>query len=388
MARMRPRLAGAGPGRGRRRVRLPLGPQAPGAGVDAGAAGLEWLFRLSQEPLRLLPRYLRYNPAFVAAFARQYAARARARSHGDSGAAAPAATCSAQAARAPRGSRARAARARGRAAYGARAPRGQRAAARRARRQRPRACARPPPARARAGARAASASYGPADGVVTSSAPAASASSCATPYSSIREADDVRPRRARAARGSRRGRGSPAHSMPAGSRRRRARAGTARRPRGSIPVTTSRQPPARRRAPGLGDDPRAPSCRGCRRTRRAIGSRAARRLRACRSGRAAPRSGVLDAAAPRHRRRVERPTAAASAARASARRSSRCWSAFAAPGPVRPPRARRTARPHRCRRRAGCSIVDCVVEKTIARGRCGAARGRAPGASPPPRPGR
>jgi N-acetylglucosaminyldiphosphoundecaprenol N-acetyl-beta-D-mannosaminyltransferase len=36
------------------------------------ARGLEWLFRLSQEPLRLLPRYLRYNPAFVMAFARQY----------------------------------------------------------------------------------------------------------------------------------------------------------------------------------------------------------------------------------------------------------------------------------------------------------------------------
>jgi N-acetylglucosaminyldiphosphoundecaprenol N-acetyl-beta-D-mannosaminyltransferase len=34
--------------------------------------GLEWLFRLSQEPRRLLGRYLRYNPAFVAAFARQY----------------------------------------------------------------------------------------------------------------------------------------------------------------------------------------------------------------------------------------------------------------------------------------------------------------------------
>jgi N-acetylglucosaminyldiphosphoundecaprenol N-acetyl-beta-D-mannosaminyltransferase len=35
-------------------------------------AGLEWLFRLSQDPLRLAPRYLRYNPEFVAAFARQY----------------------------------------------------------------------------------------------------------------------------------------------------------------------------------------------------------------------------------------------------------------------------------------------------------------------------
>jgi N-acetylglucosaminyldiphosphoundecaprenol N-acetyl-beta-D-mannosaminyltransferase len=34
--------------------------------------GLEWLFRLSQEPRRLVGRYLRYNPAFVAAFARQY----------------------------------------------------------------------------------------------------------------------------------------------------------------------------------------------------------------------------------------------------------------------------------------------------------------------------
>jgi N-acetylglucosaminyldiphosphoundecaprenol N-acetyl-beta-D-mannosaminyltransferase len=40
--------------------------------------GLEWLFRLSQDPVRLAPRYLRYNPAFVAAFARQYI-RARLR---------------------------------------------------------------------------------------------------------------------------------------------------------------------------------------------------------------------------------------------------------------------------------------------------------------------
>jgi N-acetylglucosaminyldiphosphoundecaprenol N-acetyl-beta-D-mannosaminyltransferase len=35
-------------------------------------SGLEWLFRLSQDPVRLAPRYLRYNPAFAAAFARQY----------------------------------------------------------------------------------------------------------------------------------------------------------------------------------------------------------------------------------------------------------------------------------------------------------------------------
>jgi UDP-N-acetyl-D-mannosaminuronic acid transferase (WecB/TagA/CpsF family) len=34
--------------------------------------GLEWAFRITQDPVRLLPRYLRYNPAFVAAFARQY----------------------------------------------------------------------------------------------------------------------------------------------------------------------------------------------------------------------------------------------------------------------------------------------------------------------------
>lgn len=37
-------------------------------------AGLEWAYRLSQEPRRLWRRYLRYNPRFVAAFARQLAA--------------------------------------------------------------------------------------------------------------------------------------------------------------------------------------------------------------------------------------------------------------------------------------------------------------------------
>ena len=71
MARMRPRLrapvlVGVGAAfdflAGRKR-------QAP---AWMQARGLEWLFRLSQEPLRLLPRYLRYNPAFVAAFARQW----------------------------------------------------------------------------------------------------------------------------------------------------------------------------------------------------------------------------------------------------------------------------------------------------------------------------
>jgi N-acetylglucosaminyldiphosphoundecaprenol N-acetyl-beta-D-mannosaminyltransferase len=34
--------------------------------------GLEWAFRLAQEPRRLWRRYLRYNPRFVLGFARQY----------------------------------------------------------------------------------------------------------------------------------------------------------------------------------------------------------------------------------------------------------------------------------------------------------------------------
>ena len=33
--------------------------------------GLEWTYRIAQEPRRLLPRYLYYNPAFLLAFARQ-----------------------------------------------------------------------------------------------------------------------------------------------------------------------------------------------------------------------------------------------------------------------------------------------------------------------------
>jgi N-acetylglucosaminyldiphosphoundecaprenol N-acetyl-beta-D-mannosaminyltransferase len=76
MARMRPRLeapvlAGVGAAfdfiAGRKR-------QAP---AWMQRRGLEWAFRLSQEPLRLLPRYLRYNPAFVAAFAAQYVRQRR-----------------------------------------------------------------------------------------------------------------------------------------------------------------------------------------------------------------------------------------------------------------------------------------------------------------------
>jgi N-acetylglucosaminyldiphosphoundecaprenol N-acetyl-beta-D-mannosaminyltransferase len=47
-----------------------LVPQAPSW---MQASGLEWSFRLAQEPRRLWRRYLRYNPRFVAGFARQYA---------------------------------------------------------------------------------------------------------------------------------------------------------------------------------------------------------------------------------------------------------------------------------------------------------------------------
>jgi N-acetylglucosaminyldiphosphoundecaprenol N-acetyl-beta-D-mannosaminyltransferase len=49
-----------------------LVPQAP---PMLQKAGLEWAYRLAQEPGRLWRRYLRYNPRFVAAFARQLAAR-------------------------------------------------------------------------------------------------------------------------------------------------------------------------------------------------------------------------------------------------------------------------------------------------------------------------
>ena len=39
--------------------------------------GLEWVYRISQEPKRLLRRYLTTNPRFVAAFARQYLSERR-----------------------------------------------------------------------------------------------------------------------------------------------------------------------------------------------------------------------------------------------------------------------------------------------------------------------
>lgn len=46
-----------------------LVPQAPSW---MQRAGLEWSYRLAREPRRLWRRYARYNPAFVAGFARQY----------------------------------------------------------------------------------------------------------------------------------------------------------------------------------------------------------------------------------------------------------------------------------------------------------------------------
>jgi len=46
-----------------------LVPQAPDA---LQRLGLEWAFRLVQEPRRLWRRYLRYNPRFVLGFLRQY----------------------------------------------------------------------------------------------------------------------------------------------------------------------------------------------------------------------------------------------------------------------------------------------------------------------------
>jgi N-acetylglucosaminyldiphosphoundecaprenol N-acetyl-beta-D-mannosaminyltransferase len=51
-----------------------LVPQAP---AWMQRRGLEWLFRLNQEPRRLWRRYARHNPRFVAGFARQWASHRR-----------------------------------------------------------------------------------------------------------------------------------------------------------------------------------------------------------------------------------------------------------------------------------------------------------------------
>jgi len=53
-----------------------LVPQAPDW---MQSSGLEWAYRLSKEPRRLWRRYLRYNPRFVAGFARQYLRHRRER---------------------------------------------------------------------------------------------------------------------------------------------------------------------------------------------------------------------------------------------------------------------------------------------------------------------
>jgi N-acetylglucosaminyldiphosphoundecaprenol N-acetyl-beta-D-mannosaminyltransferase len=55
-----------------------LVPQAP---PWLQKAGLEWAYRLTREPRRLWRRYLRYNPRFVASFARQLVAHRAAGEH-------------------------------------------------------------------------------------------------------------------------------------------------------------------------------------------------------------------------------------------------------------------------------------------------------------------
>ena len=76
MARMRPRLQapmliGVGAAFD---FHAGLVPQAP---AWLGRHGLEWGYRLAREPRRLWRRYLRYNPRFMLAVGREYAARQR-----------------------------------------------------------------------------------------------------------------------------------------------------------------------------------------------------------------------------------------------------------------------------------------------------------------------
>jgi N-acetylglucosaminyldiphosphoundecaprenol N-acetyl-beta-D-mannosaminyltransferase len=80
MARMRPRvsaplLVGVGAAFD---FHAGLVPQAP-AWMQRN--GLEWAYRLTREPRRLWPRYVRYNPRFIVGFAGQYA-RERRRGRG------------------------------------------------------------------------------------------------------------------------------------------------------------------------------------------------------------------------------------------------------------------------------------------------------------------
>jgi len=81
MARMRPRLAapvlcGVGAAFDFHAGRVP---QAPRWMQDRG---LEWLYRLAQEPRRLGPRYLKTNPRFAVAALRQLARERRSRAPG------------------------------------------------------------------------------------------------------------------------------------------------------------------------------------------------------------------------------------------------------------------------------------------------------------------
>jgi N-acetylglucosaminyldiphosphoundecaprenol N-acetyl-beta-D-mannosaminyltransferase len=76
MARMRERLdvpvmCGVGAAFDFHSGRVPM---APGWMQDRG---LEWIYRMGQEPRRLMRRYLTTNPRFVGAFARQYVSERR-----------------------------------------------------------------------------------------------------------------------------------------------------------------------------------------------------------------------------------------------------------------------------------------------------------------------
>jgi N-acetylglucosaminyldiphosphoundecaprenol N-acetyl-beta-D-mannosaminyltransferase len=71
MARMRERLdvpvmCGVGAAFDFHAGRIPMAPRW------MQQRGLEWVYRTTQEPRRLLPRYLYFNPRFMVSFARQY----------------------------------------------------------------------------------------------------------------------------------------------------------------------------------------------------------------------------------------------------------------------------------------------------------------------------
>ena len=263
-------------------------------------AGLEWLFRLSQEPLRLLPRYLRYNPAFVAAFARQYLRERRQRRRKRQHVVAPGGGG------APRASRARPARGRGRGIRRARVPAGRapragppRAPAASARRRRGAGSSR---ARERQAPRT-----GPRDGVVTSERAAGQ-------RLELRDAVVLDPRRgdvdlgpARSARGGRPARACRPIRCPAGSVDAAAAQIRAARPPPRCPSRPAAGPRARPAA-----TPRAtissPFLSGLPAYVTATGSRVARSgCRHARSRRAAPPRARRRELARHAQRRVEPP---------------------------------------------------------------------------------